>query len=153
MIKKRKENKLAIENYVKISLLNKYNYLSIVLAYCILSELSVCLIFSFLLKFHYFLKPQKALVSTIPDANEFCFNNMLHEVSPPFICLNFPPCDFFWCSLTLVLQETVSSSSPHNFSLALRLLTASLSSLSYLSLGSGISVYLSIPDMKSIPYI
>lgn len=42
---------------------------------------------------------------------------------------------------------------PHSFFLPLHLLIASLSSLCYFSLGSGILAYLSIPDMKAIPYL
>lgn len=138
---------------LKFSLLNRFNYLSIALAYSVLSELSLCLMLNFLLKFNYFFKPQKSLVSTILGANEFYFNNMLREVSSPFICLTFPPDDFIWCSLILVLQETVSSSCPHSFSFPFRVSIASLSSLSYLFSGSGISVCLSIPDMKPISYL
>lgn len=138
---------------LKFSLLNKFNWLSIALAYSILSELSWCLMLNFLLKFNYFLKPQKPLASTILSANEFCFDIMLHEVSSPCICSNFPPDDFIWRPVILVQRGTVSSSSPHSFSSPFRLSIASLCPLSYLFSGSGIVVYLSVPDMKPTSYL
>lgn len=112
MIKRGNKINTLLKIMLKCSLLNKIDYLSIASAYCTLSELSMCLMLHFLLKFNYFLTPQKALVCTIPNTNKFYFNNMLPDVSSPFTCLNFPPDDFISCCLILVPQETVRSSSP-----------------------------------------